>query len=257
MSTGSPWLVLFFGIFKALATTRVFFSGNKRPTKEPVDLPFCAAVKNISRARSRSANVERGARLEVPGVPGCFFPRQERETSRPTGFNGRAVQYAPTETTNSRFLLAFSPPPSTSQLLSSIVSSSSASHPPLSRSSSSRAYLVYSFNTSLSNRLLPLLQLRYRAAALSRSPRSPGTSHSVNARCFGNRSSRDSIRNTRDGIKPGTTSISRDFPIVEHVSWTKRSNVEAGLISEFYSKLIDDVLIYEKKMWLCLYRRLE
>ena len=39
-----------------------------------------------------------------------------------------------------------------------------------SKPQNSRAYLVYSFNTSLSNRLL---QLQYRATVLSRSPRTP------------------------------------------------------------------------------------
>lgn len=111
------------------------------------------------------------------------------------GFNGRDAQYALPETTESVFLPCASQPLlSLSSLcwffpvfLRGIVPTPWNTVSP-STSRHSRAYLVYSFNTSLSNRLPPLLQLQYRARVLSRSPRSPATSHWAEPRCFGNRS---------------------------------------------------------------------
>lgn len=90
-------------------------------------------------------------------------------------FNGRAAQYALSETTSSvfffllfsfflSFLFGFS------LSLSYFAVSFQRSSPLHSKPQNSRAYLVYSFNTSLSNRLL---QLQYRATVLSRSPRTP------------------------------------------------------------------------------------
>lgn len=124
-------------------------------------------VEKDERVRERKINRDGRATL----VSSCAGTGNNRGWLE---FNGRAAQYALSETTSSLlfsfFLVRFF-----SLLLRGIAPLHSKPH-------NSRAYLVYSFNTSLSNRLL---QLQYRATVLSRSPRTPRSSVGLD----GNRSS--------------------------------------------------------------------
>lgn len=128
-------------------------------------------VEKDERVRERKINRDGRATL----VSSCAGTGNNRGWLE---FNGRAAQYALSETTSSLlfsfFLVRFF-----SLLLRGIVPTLVSS--PL-EPHNSRAYLVYSFNTSLSNRLL---QLQYRATVLSRSPRTPRSSVGLD----GNRSS--------------------------------------------------------------------
>lgn len=136
-------------------------------------------VEKDERVRERKINRDGQATLVSSSCAGTGNNRGWLE------FNGRAAQYAPAQTTSSMFFffLFFFFPPFLSgfslslslfavsfQRSSRPVPSRLVSSPLHSKPQNSRAYLVYSFNTSLSNRLL---QLQYRATVLSRSPRTP------------------------------------------------------------------------------------